>query len=66
MFLLNFLKIIGPRPQGVWMGILTSVGSLARSGLFHYKKATDCVIFPNMFMRGVSKETPFVKTTLQE
>lgn len=25
-----FSKIIGPRPQGVWMGVLTSVGSLAR------------------------------------
>jgi len=25
-----FSKLIGPRPQGVWMGLLTSVGSLAR------------------------------------
>lgn len=25
-----FSKILGPKPQGVWMGVLTSVGSLAR------------------------------------
>ncbi|XP_023341021.1 major facilitator superfamily domain-containing protein 8 [Eurytemora carolleeae] len=25
-----FSKLIGPRPQGVWMGLFTSVGSLAR------------------------------------
>jgi hypothetical protein len=30
MFPTNILQIIGPRPQGVWMGLLTSVGSLAR------------------------------------
>ena len=25
-----FSKVIGPRPQGLWMGLLTAVGSLAR------------------------------------
>ena len=24
------MQVIGPRPQGLWMGLLTAVGSLAR------------------------------------
>ena len=25
-----FSKILGPKPQGIWMGVLTSTGSLSR------------------------------------
>merc|ERR1719295_2167900 len=25
-----YSKVIGPRPQGLWMGLLTAIGSLAR------------------------------------
>ena len=30
ILLLCFSKVIGPRPQGLWMGFLTAAGSLAR------------------------------------